>query len=314
MPLALTQDQIDFFNTQGYLVVEDVLPAATLSALRTEYAALLNELYTGWQAQGLVPPASDFFDQLLTAYKAGLEWFQPLDISLPGDKITADVPLHTGPAVFGMMTAPRLLDVIEDLIGPEITSVPIQHVRMKPPAPDVRPGETRSFITATDWHQDRGVGHEVADATQMVTCWLAITDATTENGCLKVLPGKPDMLPHCPQTQVGIPSHLIDEEGAVPLPVRAGGAVLFHPLTPHASLVNRSEGFRWSFDIRYCVTGQPTGRAHFPDFVARSRAAPETELRDWRLWSDMWLEARARLSGAPHIPIHRWRADNPVCA
>ena len=315
MTLVLTDAQKHQFDTQGYLVVEDVLDHGQLSAIRDEYAGLLDGLYADWQAQGRVPPCGGgFFDKLLVSYRAGCDWFQPLDISLPGDTIRPDTPFHFGPAVFGMVTAPRLLDIVQDLIGPEITSNPIQHVRLKPPATDLRGDEVRAHITATDWHQDRAVAHAEGDATQMVTVWLAITDATVENGCLQVIPGKPQMYPHCPRTQTGIAEGFIDESQARPLPVRAGGAVLFHPLTPHASLVNRSGAFRWSFDIRFNVTGQPTGRAHFPAFVARSHDAPDSVLADWQAWRDLWVEARARLSGAPHIPIHRWRADSPVCA
>ncbi|MDQ2088879.1 phytanoyl-CoA dioxygenase family protein [Marimonas arenosa] len=312
----LTKAQIDAFNETGVLVVPDVLPPAVLTAVRAEYQALLDGLYADWHAQGLVPAADglDFFDKLLVSYKAGLDWFQPMDISLPGDQITRDTPFHFGPAVFDMITCRRLLDMVEDLIGPEITSNPIQHVRLKPPLPDLRAGEIRAHIGGTDWHQDKAVAHEDGDNTRMVTVWLAITDATVENGCLQVIPGKPQMYPHCPKTQTGIADGFIDPAQATPLPVKAGGAVLFHPLTPHASLDNLSERFRWSFDIRFNVTGQPTGRAHFPSFVARSRARPDTELHDWQEWRDMWVAARARLSGQPHIPIHRWSADSPACA
>lgn len=213
-----------------------------------------------------------------------------------------------------MLTAPRLLDMVQDLIGPEITSNPIQHVRLKPPATTLHGAESRAHVTATDWHQDRAVAHESGDATQMVTVWLAISDATVENGCLQVVPGKPQMYPHCPRKQTAIADGILDEARALPLPVKAGGAVLFHPLTPHASLVNTSDAFRWSFDIRYNVTGQPTGRAHFPEFIARSRRHPDTVLHDWQLWRTMWQDTRARLATQPHIPIHRWRSDSPACA
>lgn len=316
MTQFLSAEQITRFERDGVLVVDDVLPAATLSAIKAEYATLLDTLYTEWLAQGRVPPADgmDFFQKLLVAYEAGCEWFQPMDISLPGSEIRADTPFHIGPAVFDMLTCPRLLDLVEDLIGPEITSNPIQHVRLKPPAQTLRTTETTAHIMATDWHQDRAVAHEEGDNTKIVTVWLAITDATLDNGCLQVIPGKPQMYPHCPKRQTSIADGFIDEAKAQPLPVKAGGAVIFHPLTPHAALDNTSDGFRWSFDIRYNVTGQPTGRAHFPDFVARSRAAPETELRDWHAWRDTWLDTRARLSHQPHIPIHRWTSDSPACA
>lgn len=308
----LTQAQIDSFNRDGYLVVPDVVPQGILDRVRAEYAGLLDDLYARWA----LPPAKGFDEKLISAYRAGRDWFQPMDISLPGDRIEADTPMHFGPAVFDMVTHERLLDLAEDLLGPEITSNPIQHVRIKPPTPDLRDDEVRAHITATDWHQDRAVALEEADQTDMITVWLAVTDATVENGCLKVQPysGTPEILPHCPKTQTAIADAFIDEDGAVPLPVPSGGAVIFHPLVPHASLPNHSNGIRWSFDLRFNKSGQPTGRSHFPDFVARSRAAPHTELRDWRVWRTMWEDARARLAEKPHIDIHRWQSDAPFCA
>ncbi|WP_425072845.1 phytanoyl-CoA dioxygenase family protein [Sagittula sp. S175] len=316
MSLMLSDDQIRQFETEGYLVVDNVLDTATLDAVRSEYAALLDRLYAGWETEGRVPSAGDqdFWQKLLTSYAAGCDWFQPMDISLPGGEITADTPFHFGPAVFDMITHKRLLDMVQDLIGPELTSNPIQHVRLKPPAPTLVKDEPRAHITATDWHQDKAVAHAEADSTRMVTVWLAISDATVENGCLQVVPGKPQMYPHCPQKQTAIAPGCLDETKALTLPVKAGGAVLFHPLTPHASLANQSQDFRWSFDIRFNVTGHPTGRSHFPSFIARSEAHPAAELRDWEAWKGLWEAARAELATRPHIPIHRWSSDAPVCA
>ncbi len=315
----LTDDQRTSFELNGYLVVENVLDQKTvIDPIRKEYAALLNALYDGWVKEGKLPGCgeSGFQDKLLAAYRAGCDWFQPMDISLPGERIHADTPMHFGPAVFGMITNERLLDVVEDLIGPEITSNPIQHVRIKPPATDLSANEVRAHITSTDWHQDRGVTLADADDTTMITVWCAISDATVDNGCLQVIPraGINGILPHCPKTQTAIADGFIDENKAIPLPVKSGGVVIFHPLTPHSSLANRTRDFRWSFDIRYNKTGEPTGRSHFPEFIARSRANPETELKDWRVWKSMWEEARAALADQAHIDIHRWKADSPACA
>jgi ectoine hydroxylase-related dioxygenase (phytanoyl-CoA dioxygenase family) len=313
----LTAEQIRSFEENGYLVVENVLDQeAVIEPIRAEYATLLDALYGGWRKAGLVGPdleELDFEGRLLAAYKAGCDWFQPMDISLPGDRIHPNTPFHFGPAVFGLVTNPRLLDLVEDFIGPEITSNPIQHVRIKPPASDLHGDEIRAHITATDWHQDRGVTHADADHTTMITVWCAISDATAENGCLRVIPGAhlDGLMPHRAKTQAGIDGGLVDEAKAVPLPVKSGGVILFHPLTPHASLVNRSSRFRWSFDLRYNRRGQPTGRAHFPDFVARSRANPESELKSWKTWRGVWKDARARLAASPHVEIHRWRAESP---
>ena len=313
--MRLTEAQTRQFEEQGYLVVPNVLSDDVRLKVIAEYTELLDGLYARWQAEGRVPPTSgDFFEKLLISYKAGCEWFQPMDISLPGSEIAADTPFHIGPAVFDMITDAGLLDLVEDLIGPEITSNPIQHVRLKPPSRTLRSDEPTPHIMVTDWHQDRAVAHAEGDTTQMVTVWVAVTDATVENGCLQVIPGRPQMYPHCPKRQTAIADGFLDMSKAIPLPVPAGGVVIFHPLTPHASLDNVSDRFRWSFDIRYNVTGQATGRAHFPDFAARSRARPETVLTDWQVWRDMWLETRRTSARNAYIPLHRWSSDAPVCA
>ena len=314
----LTNQQVAQFNRDGYLVIEDVIDEATRQAIVQEYADLFDDLYAGWHAEGLVPAPTrgmGFWDKLDVAFKGGFDWYQPLDISLPHADITDETPMHFGPAVFQMATHKNILDIVECLIGPEITSNPIQHVRIKPPEAQVDSDENRAHVVSTDWHQDKGVTLESADNTDMVTVWLAITDATVENGCLQVKPGKEsEMLPHCTLKQTGITAKHLPKRAAVPTPVKAGGAVIFHPLTPHSSLSNRSDGYRWSFDLRYNVTGQPTGRDHFPSFIARSRANPETELKDWRIWKQLWEQARHDTARAAHIPQHRWPSDGPYCA
>ncbi len=314
----LTNQQVAQFNRDGYLVIEDVIDEATRQAIVQEYADLFDDLYAGWHAEGLVPaptPGMGFWDKLDVAFKGGFDWYQPLDISLPHADITDETPMHFGPAVFQMATHKNILDIVECLIGPEITSNPIQHVRIKPPEAQVDSDEIRAHVVSTDWHQDKGVTLESADNTDMVTVWLAITDATVENGCLQVKPGKEsEMLPHCTLKQTGITAKHLPKRAAVPTPVKAGGAVIFHPLTPHSSLSNQSDGYRWSFDLRYNVTGQPTGRDHFPSFIARSRANPETELKDWRIWKQLWEQARHDTARAAHIPQHRWPSDGPYCA
>lgn len=312
----LSDAQLEHFRSKGYVVVENLLDHNAIFDLQQEYTGLMDSLYDGWLAQGLAstpPNGLTFFDKLNECYRKGFEWYQPFDITLPHNDIDEHTPMHCGPAVFNMLTNPKILDAVEDLIGPEITSNPIQHVRIKPPAKSIPATETRAHITATSWHQDMGVTLPEADETKFVTVWIAITDATIENGCLQMARKSYDtLLPHCPGKQVEIASQFLPE--GEPVPVPAGGAVIFNPFTPHSSLQNNSDDYRWSFDLRYNVTGQATGRSQFPDFIARSRAHPETELRDWKVWKQKWDDARSALARSEHIPQHRWGADAPYCA
>ena len=82
----LSDVQIEQFRTDGFLVVEDVLDqASVLDPVREEYAGVLDGLIAFWQADGLLgdlPKNLDFNGKLLAAYKAGLDWFQPMDIFL----------------------------------------------------------------------------------------------------------------------------------------------------------------------------------------------------------------------------------------
>jgi phytanoyl-CoA hydroxylase len=64
-------------------------------------------------------PFSERFSHVLN--DAGPEGYRPFDITLSGP-IADDSPMHTGPAVFNLITHRRLLDIVEQSIGPEILS------------------------------------------------------------------------------------------------------------------------------------------------------------------------------------------------
>ena len=312
----MTPAQREAWERDGVLIVQDVVPPETLAAVRAEYEAVMDGLWSEWSVEGVVDDDPGTFEaRVREANRRGLDWFQPLDISLPMERVTPVTPMHFGPAVFDLLTCPAILDLAEAVIGSELTSNPIQHVRIKPPVAELHEGDMRAHVAGTSWHQDRGVTHEEADETDIVTIWIAVTDATVENGCLQAVPGLAGrgMLPHCPYRQTEIARGHLDGT-PVPLPVKAGGVVMLHPLIPHSSLPNVSNGIRWSFDIRYSRTGQPTGRSHFPDFVARSRSNPASELKDWRTWLRMWEDARMAAAASPHIELHRWTAQAPYCA
>ena len=323
----LTQRQVDQFDEQGYLVVEDLVDHRDyLDPMVEEYDRLLDQLANELYADAKI--ASTYaelpFGKRLTQIYAetGAVHAGYFDFSLPFKDVAPDQACHFGPAVFAMLRNPNILDVAESLIGPEVYSNPVQHVRLKPPERLVPrdPTTGRVMLGATQWHQDASVVVEEADETEMLTVWVPIWDATEENGCLCVVPRNHEagLLQHCVSAEKGnyLPDRFFAVQRAKPLPIRRGGALFMHRTTPHSSLSNNSDDVRWSMDLRYNPTGQPTGRPEFPGFVARSRANPESELRDPEVWKERWLDTRARMSARPELvgAFYRWKEGEPGCA
>jgi phytanoyl-CoA hydroxylase len=320
----LTAEQIEQWHEEGYAVVRGLLDTQTVvEPILAEYAELLDEQCRAMHAEGKLRSTYaelPFGERMIRLYaETGTVFAQPFDISLPQSGVKADTPIHLGPAIFGLLTNPSLLDAVESLIGPEIVSNPVQHVRIKPPQRYV-PSSIGALVGKTAWHQDQGVVLPEADATNILTVWTPITSATVENGCLVVLPRshRGDLATHCPangkQLDLHIPPALLHEAEAMPLPMEPGDVLLMHRRTQHASLENTSDEVRWSFDLRYNPAGQPTGRPNFPHFLARSAAHPEQVLRDADEWAALWLAARARLAGVETAPYNRWLTAAPVCA
>ena len=321
----LTPAQLAHFHAEGYVVVKRLFdPVRDLAPVREEYAGVLDRLAAELQAKGELSSTFadlDFSERLIRLYQeTGRVLHQHFDFALPTQNIREDTPIWVGPAIFRLLRHPALLDAVESVIGPEIYSNPVQHVRLKLPEDRaVRDASGRILDGVTAWHQDNGVLMPEADATNVLTIWAPLWDAPVEAGCLQVLPRSKErgLRAHCPAAVggVSIPLKLIELDEAVPVPLQEGDALFMHRLTCHASLPNRSRRVRWSFDLRYNPIGEPTGRGAFPGFVARSRAHPETELRDAVAWAESWHRTRRQLAQAgPSRPSNRWDAKADVCA
>lgn len=110
------------------------------------------------------------------------------------------------------------------------------------------------------WHQDDG--YTPVDPSPYLTLWLAINDATIENGCLWIRPGshKGGLAPHT-STQLGLSCHSLDDpDQGIPAPIPAGAMVAMQSLMFHKSGVNRSEGMRKAYVIQYSVAGLRNAR------------------------------------------------------
>jgi phytanoyl-CoA hydroxylase len=326
----LTEAAYQHFQDEGFVLVRDLLdPEKDIKPVLDEYETVLDrlahELYDAGKISSMYEGLS-FNERMIACYKdSGLVLSQHFDCSLPQAGTTKTSPIWVGPAVFQALRNETLLDVVEDLIGPEIYSNPVQHIRIKPPQdvlPDSRmdpkTGSKGGFDAGvTPWHQDNGVVLPDADETDMLTVWWPLTRATLENGCLKIIPRshKVGLLHHCRTVSgLAVPDPMLDLERAMPVPMNPGDVLFLHRRTCHSSLPNVSREVRISFDIRYNPIGQPTGRDIFPGFVARSRSHPSSELHDAEVWAQSWYDTRDRLAIKNIAHYNRWLENDGVCA
>jgi non-heme Fe2+,alpha-ketoglutarate-dependent halogenase len=143
----------------------------------------------------------------------------------------------------------QLLDAVECLVGENIICISCDIWRK-------RAGETRHI----SWHQD--ASYWAFEPPAIVTAWIALTEATTDNGCMRFLPGShrgglrahrdtfasDNMLSHGQTVQMET-----DENRAVPIVLRAGEFSLHHCLLAHASAPNPTELDRVGLCIRYAA-------------------------------------------------------------
>jgi phytanoyl-CoA hydroxylase len=335
----LSQTQIEHFRRQGYLVVESLIDAGRIvDPILADYDARLDDLAETLHATGHLSSSWSelaFGPRVMRIYEETNDLFaQNFNISVPPRAgVPADTPICLEQSIFNALFNPDLLDAIEGLIGPEIAVNPIQHVRIKPPQRLIT-GDAASerlhgkvgirsgngLISQTPWHQDNCVVTSDADNTNMLTVWFPLTEASIEMGCLKVLPGSHefDLLPHCRSPITGelmILPEAIDQDRVVTLPMQPGDVLFLHRRTCHSSLPNLSDRVRFSLDLRYQPTEQPSGRAMLPNFVARSRTSPSSELNDIEVWRGRWKSGIAELSAAKELPpSNRWTGDTALCA
>ena len=152
--------------------------------------------------------------------------------------------------VNALVRHPAILDAVEGLIGPDILVFTSTWF--------IKEAESTAIAA---WHQD--ATYFGLRPHRHVTAWLALTDATAENGCMEFLPGSHEggQLPHLAGV---VPSSVnrarqavdgaVDDATAVHAPLRAGEFSLHHTLTLHRSEPNRSRDRRIGIGISYIPT------------------------------------------------------------
>ncbi len=260
----LSAAQMSSFEENGFLAIDRLLGEEDLRPLEEEYERLLDRILRQQQAAGKAPPIFEelafeglaFGERFARALDVLPDLHVNFNISLPLTNEEADparYDMHKGPALFALLRNPKILDVVEQFIGPEITSSPVQQMRMKPPEKVLdAQNAIHSNVGTTVWHQDIAALLPEADDTDQLTVWVAVTEATEENGCLLSVPGshREGPAPHCSVAALAserqIPPAFMADRTVVPLPVGRGGIVVFHKMNIHSALPNRSKRLRWS--------------------------------------------------------------------
>ncbi len=137
---------------------------------------------------------------------------------------------------------PRMAAILRPLIGPRI-----EFLSAKPVFKSSR------IHFASPWHQDQAYW---GGATKY-SGWIALEDATPENGCLRVIPGSHRRTrDHASVRDArGFTNRVSDEElkgeRMVDVEMSCGDVLVFHDRLLHSSHPNRSGRDRWSFIPTY---------------------------------------------------------------
>ena len=272
---SLTAAQVEFYETEGYLVIPHLLADADLTPAREAMRQKVSMIADGLLADGLITDKLEdlpFRTRLAALFanltdtdflKYGRSWRDRL------------------PGYYDLMMNPIILDAVESLIGGELFANPVYNAR--PKVPKVAAG-------AVPWHQDKSYWPG-ANANPVITVWIPLVDSNLENGCLHLMPRTHTrrLLPFHNEQITGTgyletdETHLPPGARVLAMPLEAGGALLFNDRCLHMSTANNTDHVRWSVDLRYQPTDQDPMTKHGIGFLARSRLHPErvATREDW---------------------------------
>jgi phytanoyl-CoA hydroxylase len=287
--MSLSKQQVEQFRQEGYLIAENVLSEEDLAPIIAAIDEFVDQRAKKLYAEGKITnmhEGESYQTRFVNIYRQSKE----IEIGL-------DIMHWRHQALFSFLRNDNLLNVVESLIGGEITCNPIQHLRAK--TPYEMKGDKPEYFQNVPWHQDAGVTLEEADMSDIITFWIPLVDAVAETGCMEIMPGafKLGQLRHQAEGGTTIVPELLPNLEARLAPCPKGGIVIMNKYTPHKGTPNLSNIGRWSIDLRYQRTGEPTGRPFHPAFVARSRSNPVSAFTDYNNWSKRWEEALAQSVG-----------------
>jgi len=230
---------------------------------------LTEEQVEQYRRDGFITLPGFFTEAELAPVDAYLERNADVEWAHKNDDPLREAHYHSRP-LYDLCTAPRLLDAMEQLLGPDVVLL-YSHILNK------KPGGLR-----VAWHQDGPYWWRV-EPKIAVTAWIALDDATPENGCMRVIPGThqghrdlgqrltdtPDLIQDRPYE---LPPDVVDPSRAVDLLMKRGDLSLHDSYLIHGSEPNRSGRRRAALTVRYvpaatCIQDTPDRR----QFLVRGR-------------------------------------------
>jgi ectoine hydroxylase-related dioxygenase (phytanoyl-CoA dioxygenase family) len=156
-------------------------------------------------------------------------------------------PHVKNPALLELCRHPKVIAAVKAVLGENLALI-MSHLIVKP----AREGKKVS------WHQDRPTWASVK-GTDIVTVWLAIDDADSDNGCMKVIPSSQEGFPEMEivyykgedvfDLKVNVSPEL--EKRAVPIELSAGDISIHDSYILHGSDANHSDRRRAGYTMRY---------------------------------------------------------------
>jgi phytanoyl-CoA hydroxylase len=218
---VLTEEQAQQFDRDGFVVLPDVFDFARVAEVTEEI---------------------DRFEAEVDAFLRASENERILIAESGAITFTTHLVAKSD-TLRGFATDCAFTGLCADLIGPDVNMYWDQAVYKKPEKP-------RRF----PWHQDNG--YAFVEPQQYLTCWVALTDATRDNGCPQVARREHvrGTLRHRWVDPLGWECCSEPDDVAV-AEVGAGGIVVFSSLTPHMTGPNTTADVRKAYIVQYAPAG-----------------------------------------------------------
>jgi phytanoyl-CoA hydroxylase len=264
--MRLTSEQLTQYNRDGFLVLENFVESSSCNRLRTRAEELVREFDPG----GIVSIFSTheqghLRDEYFLGSGDKIRFFFEEDAFLPGGELKQSKErsinkighaLHELDPVFSEFSkTPAIRQLVADLGIERPLLVQSMYIFKQP--------EIGGEVTC---HQDSAFLY--TDPINIAGLWFALEDATTENGCLWVIPGghKAGLKSRWRRKPTGgmgfdvFDSTPFPEQDLVPLEVSQGTLIVLHGLLPHKSLANRSPKSRHAYTLHAIGGG-----SHYPE-------------------------------------------------